>query len=125
MAVKVNGEVTEVGTLGALSTRIASPARSFFEEVGDMMVLTGKTLVSAMRPPFPYGGELVSQFLFTLRLVWFPLLITTAAINYGAAGLQAANFLTIIGALDRLGGFFVLAAIRKTGPLIASIVVAG
>jgi phospholipid/cholesterol/gamma-HCH transport system permease protein len=125
MAAKGNGEVAEVGALGALSARISRPARSFFEEVGDMMVLTGKTLVSAVRPPYPYGGELVSQFLFTLRLVWFPLLITTAAISYGAAGLQAANFLTIIGALDQLGGFFVVAAIREIGPLITSIVVAG
>ena len=38
------------------------------------------------------------------------------AINYGAPGLQAANFLTLFGALDRLGGFFVLASIREIGP---------
>ena len=56
---------------------------------------------------------------------WFPLLITTVAISYGAPGLQAANFLTLFGALDRLGGFFMLAAIREIGPLITSIVVAG
>src|SRR5205085_10780769 len=46
-------------------------------------------------------------------------------IDYGAPGLQAADFLTLFGALDRLGGFFVLAAIREIGPLITSIVVAG
>jgi len=90
-----------------------------------MMILTGRTISSALRPPYPYGGELVSQFLFTLRLVWFPLLVSTVAINYGAPGLQAANFLVLIGALDRLGGFFVLASIREIGPLITSIVVAG
>ncbi|MFI4992567.1 MAG: MlaE family ABC transporter permease [Solirubrobacterales bacterium] len=90
-----------------------------------MMILTGRTIWSALRPPYPYGGEFVNQFLFALRLVWFPLLITTVAINYGAPGLQAANFLRIFGALDRLGGFFVLAAIREIGPLITSIVVAG
>jgi phospholipid/cholesterol/gamma-HCH transport system permease protein len=90
-----------------------------------MMILTARTIFSAVRPPYPYGGELVSQFLFALRVVWFPLLISTVAINYGAPGLQAANFLTIFGALDRLGGFFVLAAIREIGPLITSIVVAG
>jgi phospholipid/cholesterol/gamma-HCH transport system permease protein len=78
-----------------------------------------------VRPPYPYGDEFVSQFLFVLRLVWFPLLVTTVSINYGAPGLQAANFLTIFGALDRLGGFFVLAAIREIGPLITSIVLAG
>jgi ABC-type transporter Mla maintaining outer membrane lipid asymmetry permease subunit MlaE len=75
--------------------------------------------------PYPYGGELVSQFLLSLRLVWFPLLVTTVAICYGAPGLQASNFLVLFGALDRLGGVFVLAAIREIGPLITSIVVAG
>ena len=101
------------------------PTRNVLEEVGDMMILTGRTLTSAVRPPYPYGDEFVSQFLFVLRLVWFPLLVTTVSINYGAPGLQAANFLTIFGALDRLGGFFVLAAIREIGPLITSISLAG
>ena len=49
----------------------------------------------------------MSQFPFALRLCWFPLLISTVAFGYGALGLQAANFLTLFGALDRLGGFFV------------------
>jgi phospholipid/cholesterol/gamma-HCH transport system permease protein len=105
--------------------RTLQPARGVLEEFGDMVILTGKTIWSALRPPYPYGGELVSQFLFTLRLVWFPLLVTTVAISYGAPGLQAANFLQLFGAVDRLGGFFVLAAVREIGPLITSIVVAG
>jgi phospholipid/cholesterol/gamma-HCH transport system permease protein len=109
----------------SVAERAYFPTRTLLEEVGDMMILTGRTLSSALRPPYPYGGEFVSQFLFTLRLVWFPLLVSTVAICYGAPGLQAANFLTLFGAVDRLGGFFVLAAIREIGPLITSIVVAG
>src|SRR5213080_3510093 len=109
----------------AISERAWISVRHVLEEFGDMMILTGKTIWSAIQPPYPYGGELVSQFLFTLRLVWFPLLITTVAINYGAPGLQAGDFLTLFGAVDRLGGFFVLASIREIGPLITSIVLAG
>ncbi len=109
----------------AISERAWISTRHVLEEFGDMMILTGKTIWSALRPPYPYGGELVSQFLFTLRLVWFPLLITTVAISYGAPGLQAGDFLTLFGALDRLGGFFVLASIREIGPLITAIVIAG
>ena len=101
------------------------PTRNLLEEIGDMMILTGRTIVSALRPPYPYGGEFVSQFLFALRLCWFPLLISTVCINYAAPGLQAANFLTIFGSLDRLGGFFVLAAIREIGPNVTAIVLAG
>ncbi len=90
-----------------------------------MMILTGRTISAALRPPYVYGGEFVSQFLFCLRLCWFPLLLSTVALNYAAPGLQAANFLTLFGALDRLGGIFVLAAIREIGPNVTAIVLAG
>ena len=94
------------------------PAKGLFEQVGNMMILTGKTMVATVRPPYPYGGEFVSQFLFALRLCWFPMLISTVAVTFGAPGLQAANFLTLFGALDRLGGFFILASVREFAPLV-------
>ncbi|HEV7529634.1 MAG TPA: ABC transporter permease [Solirubrobacteraceae bacterium] len=121
------GSFAEIGGGGGRAGfgRAFRPAGRVLEEFGDVVLLTGRTIRSAVVPPYPYGGELVSQFLFALRLVWFPLLITTVAISYGAPGLQAANFLTLFGALDRLGGFFVLAAIREIGPLITATVVAG
>jgi phospholipid/cholesterol/gamma-HCH transport system permease protein len=101
------------------------PAKGLLEEVGDMMILTGKTIMSALRPPYPYGGEFVQQFLFSLRLCWFPLMVSTIAFGYAAPGLQASNFLTLFGANDRLGGFFVLASIREFAPFVTAIVVAG
>jgi phospholipid/cholesterol/gamma-HCH transport system permease protein len=84
----------------AVSERAFLPTKSVLEQVGDMMILTGRTLVSALRPPYPYGGEFVNQFLFALRLCWVPLLISTVAISYGAPGLQAGNLLVLFGALD-------------------------
>jgi len=102
-----------------------APAKSFFEQVGDMMILTGRTIVSAVRPPYPYGEEFIGQFLFALRLCWFPLLVSTVAICFGAPGLQAAGVFNAFGALDRLGGFFVLAAIREISPIVTAVVVAG
>ncbi len=87
-----------------------------------MVILTGRTIVSAVRPPYPYGSEFVSQFIFALRLCWLPLLISTIAFGYEAPGLQAANFLVLFGALDRLGGFFVLASIREFAPFVDAIV---
>ena len=101
------------------------PAKNLLEAVGDMMVLTGKTVVSALRPPFPYGTEFVQQFLFALRLCWFPLTVSTIASGYGAPGLQAGNFLVIFGAIDRLGGFFVLATVREFAPIVTAIILAG
>jgi phospholipid/cholesterol/gamma-HCH transport system permease protein len=110
---------------GEVVARRLLPAKSTFEQVGTMMILTAKTIVSAVRPPYPYGEELVDQMLFVLKLSWFPLLISTFALCLGAPGLQAAGALSIFGALDRLGGFFVLTAIRWIGPLVTAVVVAG
>jgi phospholipid/cholesterol/gamma-HCH transport system permease protein len=111
--------------LQRVAERTLVPAQSSLEEIGDLIILTGKTVLSALRPPYPYGGEFVSQFLFALKLCWFPLLITTFVASYAAPGLQAANFLTLFGALDRLGGFFVLAVIREFAPIFCGIIVAG
>ena len=108
-----------------VADRAFLPAKSLLEEVGDMMILTGKTIMSALRPPYPYGGEFVSQFLFALKLCWFPLVVSTVAFGYGAPGLQAANFLNLFGSIDRLGGFFVLASIREFAPFVTAIVLAG
>jgi phospholipid/cholesterol/gamma-HCH transport system permease protein len=109
----------------AVADRAFLPAKSLFEQVGDMLILTAKTLLSAIRPPYPYGGEFVGQFLFALQLCWFPMMISMIAVSFGAPGLQAANFLTLFGALDRLGGFFVLASVREFAPLVTAVVVAG
>lgn len=108
-----------------LASRAYEGVREFLVEIGEMVILTGKTIKSALRPPYPYGGEFVQQFLFALKLCWFPLLIATIAFGYGAPGLQAANFATLLGSIDRIGGFFVLASIREFAPFVTAIVVAG
>jgi phospholipid/cholesterol/gamma-HCH transport system permease protein len=109
----------------SVADRAFLPAKSLFEQVGNMMILTGKTITATVRPPFPYGGEFISQFIFALQLCWFPMLISTVAFGFGAPGLQAANFASLFGALDRLGGFFVLASIREFAPFVTAVVVAG
>jgi phospholipid/cholesterol/gamma-HCH transport system permease protein len=109
----------------AVADRAFLPVKSLFEQVGDMLILTSKTLLSAVRPPYPYGGEFIGQFLFALQLCWFPMMVSMIAVSFGAPGLQAANFLSLFGALDRLGGFFVLASIREFAPLVTAVVVAG
>ena len=109
----------------ATADRVFLPTKNLLEQVGDMMILTGKTLVSALRAPYPYGTEFVQQFLFMLRLCWLPLTISTIAFGYGAPGLQAGNFLVLFGAIDRLGGFFVLASIREFAPTVTAIILAG
>jgi phospholipid/cholesterol/gamma-HCH transport system permease protein len=106
-------------------TRAFLPAKSAIEQVGEMVILTARTLVAAVRPPYPYGEELVGQIVFVLKLSWFPMTVSTFALCLGAPGLQAAGFLNLFGALDRLGGFFVVTAVRQIGPIVTAAVVAG
>ena len=103
----------------------ASSVGAWFTQVGQMVILTTRTIVSAVRPPYPYGDELVWQFVFVLKLSWFPLIVTTFALCLGAPGLQSAGILSLLGSLDRLGGFFVLFAVRWIGPLVTAVVVGG
>jgi phospholipid/cholesterol/gamma-HCH transport system permease protein len=107
------------------ASKLYDSVREFLVEIGEMVILGGKTIVSAVRPPYPYGGEFVQQFLFALKLCWFPLVVSTIALGYGAPGLQAANIFTILGSIDRLGGFFVLASIREFAPFVTAVVMAG
>src|SRR2546423_2976893 len=109
----------EIRMVRAAADRAFLPTKNLLEQVGDMMILTGKTIMSALRPPYPYGGEFVNQFLFALRLCWFPLLISTIAFGYGAPGLQAGHFLLLFGAIDRLRRFFRLATIPEVAPFVA------
>ena len=44
-----------------------------------MGILTGRTIVSAVRPPYTYGNEFVYQFLFALRVCWFPMILASVA----------------------------------------------
>src|SRR4026209_806845 len=108
-----------------VADRAFLPAKSLFEQVGNMMILTGKTITATVKPPYPYGGEFISQFIFALQLCWFPMLISTVAFGFGAPGRQASAFLTLFGALDRLGGCFIPASVRGFAPFVTAVVVAG
>jgi phospholipid/cholesterol/gamma-HCH transport system permease protein len=122
------GAAVAGGVRGAVSlptVQAVQPLASFFTQVGSMMILTARTVGAAVLPEYPFGEELVGQFLFALKLCWFAMLVSTFALCLGAPGLQAANALSLFGALDRLGGFFVLAAIRQIAPIVTAVIVAG
>ena len=88
------------------------PVRGFIETIGAMMLLLRKTIVAAFTPPYDYGPELVDQFLFALRLGWFPMILASLAFTYGPAGVEVGDFLNLLGAIDRLGGLFVIIVMR-------------
>ena len=48
------------------TARALLPAKFAFTQVGDLVILAGRTVRAALAPPYPYGEELVGQFLFAL-----------------------------------------------------------
>lgn len=101
----------------------AAPA--FVHEIGGMFHLGLQAAYRGLKAPYSYGPEFVEQFRFALTLSLFPLMITSFAISFGPAGIQAVNFLGLFGALDRLGGLYVIIVVREFAPLVTAIVVAG
>jgi phospholipid/cholesterol/gamma-HCH transport system permease protein len=101
------------------------PIRGFIDTIGAMMLLLRRTVIAAVTPPYTYGPEFVDQFLFALRLGWFPMMIASLAFTYGPAGIEVGDFLNLLGAIDRLGGLFVIIVMREFAPLVCAIVMAG
>ncbi len=99
--------------------------RGFVVTIGAMGLLLRRTVAAALTPPYDYGPELVDQFLFALRLGWFPMIVASLAFTYGPAGIEVGNFLNLLGAMDRLGGIFVIIVMREFAPLVCAIVMAG
>jgi phospholipid/cholesterol/gamma-HCH transport system permease protein len=97
----------------------------FITEIGGMVHLAGVALRRAVRPPYPWGAEFVSQFRFTVKICFFPMVLTAFALSFGPAGIQASNFFSLFGALDRLGSAYELIVLRLFAPMVVGIVLAG
>jgi phospholipid/cholesterol/gamma-HCH transport system permease protein len=95
------------------------------ETLGAMGVLALRTGRAIVRTPLAFGPELAAQVAFALRVGWMPLVLASVAMSYGPAGIQAAGFLNLVGAIDRMGGLFAITVIREFAPLVCAIVVAG
>jgi hypothetical protein len=69
----------------------------FVIEIGGMVLLTANALRLMLTPPFDYGPELVAQLRFVVKICWFPLILTSFALSFGPAGIQASDFLGLFG----------------------------
>ena len=92
---------------------------------GEGVALLGRIVRAAITPPFVYGAELIAEFRFAVKRTWAALMITAFALAFGPAGVQGAGFLSLFGALDRLGGLYAIFIVREFAPLVTAIIVAG
>jgi phospholipid/cholesterol/gamma-HCH transport system permease protein len=106
----------------ALLGRLLPP---FVFEIGGMIDLALVSVRRALEPPYSWGPEFVSQLRFTIKICFFPLILTSFALSFGPAGIQASNFFNLVGATDRMGGAYVIIVVRMFAPLVSGIVLAG
>lgn len=99
--------------------------RSALQQAGEIALLLGQVIVSAVRQPRGYWGDVRDVMFDTLRLCWIPMAVSCIAFGYGAPGLQAGNLYSLFGIPERLGSFFVMASVREFAPWINAMVVAG
>jgi len=121
-------EPRETTTAGISATRHATGTVTLPQwamTAGGMVHLLGQALRRAVRSPIDYGPELTEQIRFVIRIAWFPLILTSFALSFGPAGIQASGFLGLFGALDRLGAAYELIVVREFAPLVTAIVLAG
>lgn len=98
---------------------------ALLEQVAEMLILTGRTILACVTPPFSWGDEFIEEAWLLVRRCFIPVVISTTFFGFGAPGLQASNLLSIFGTIDREGAFFVMASVREFAPWINGMVLAG
>ena len=102
-----------------MATRCASPVKHFMRTATADAELAGKKIAKGdwMMLSYPSGNRDEAVFTDPFKFDVERTPNKHVAFGYGAPGLQSANFLVLFGAIDRLGGFFVLTWVRSSSSL--------
>lgn len=107
------------------ATAVLDGPLSLVEQLAGMFLLTGKTMVACLTPPYSWKDEFVEEAFLLLRRCLIPVMVSTTFFGLGAPGLQGGNILNLFGTVDRSGAFFVMASVREFAPWINGMVLAG
>lgn len=118
-------ETVEPGHRSKPASWVPGPVQRVLTPAGEMGMLLGLVVWSAVRHPIGYWGAVRDQMFDALKLCWFPMAASTLAFGFAAPGLQGGNIYNLFGIPERLGSFFVMASVREFAPWINAMVVAG
>jgi phospholipid/cholesterol/gamma-HCH transport system permease protein len=93
-------------------------------DVGGTVHLTGQALMRLAVPPYTWRKEFIDQSNVLVRRCFFPTLIANFFFAF-AIDPPAGQIVQLLGSVDRLGSFYVNAAIREFGPFITAMMIAG
>ncbi len=114
-----------VGALESPHDSLASQLPGFVLAIGGMLYLVAELARRGVSRPFTWGHEFAAQFGFTVRVCFFPLILTSFVLAFGPIGVQASGFLEVFGSFDRFGSVYELTEVRWFAPLVVGIVLAG
>jgi phospholipid/cholesterol/gamma-HCH transport system permease protein len=106
--------------VGAVPAPVLNPVA----EAGAMVRLLGRVAWSAVRRPTGYWAAVRREIYSTLRLCWFPLILSSFTFCMLFA-ILAMTLLVLIGASNGYGQYFLIYNMRAFSPWINAMVVAG
>jgi phospholipid/cholesterol/gamma-HCH transport system permease protein len=115
--------VTDLPALGIAAPR--RPGGGPIRRLGGMSALALRAGGALLRPPFAWRTEFLIQTWSIVRRSLPAIAIAIMAWGFAGPGLQAGNFLTLFGSIDRAGGFMVVAILREFGTFVTATAVAG
>jgi phospholipid/cholesterol/gamma-HCH transport system permease protein len=110
---------TTVGLAGSL------PFFALLVELGGIVQFGHLVLRRGQSRPFSWGPEFARQLGFTLKMCFFPLVLSSFALAFGPIGVQASGLFQLFGSFDRFGSVYELVEVREFAPLVIGIVLAG
>ena len=97
----------------------------WLEQLAEMIILTGQTLVAATKPPYSWFPEFLDQCWLVAKRVFIPVMFCTLVFSWGAPGITGGSMLFTLGTPDRLGSFAIMASVRELSTWINGMCVAG
>lgn len=93
--------------------------------VREIVLLAWRVVAALVTAPKSWWAEFVDQAWRLARRTTLPLAISAFAFGYGAAGIEGANFTSVVGAIDRVGAFASAGTVREISVWITGMLVTG
>lgn len=109
---------------GAAMQRAPSGVQRVVVDIGESGRLLAQLVTTAVREPRGYWGATRDEMYSMLRFCWLPVTLAVGGFTFLIAN-YAYDLLSLLGAGNRLGTYFVMASIREISPFCTGMAVAG
>src|SRR5437879_7005051 len=113
-----------ITTSGRVMRALPGWVQGLVVEVGQAGQLLGYLVKTAVTNPRGYWGATRDEMYAMLRFCWLPCALAVGGFTFLIAN-YAYDLLSLIGAQNRLGTYFVMASVREISPFCTGMAVAG